>query len=388
MSLPKTLPALGGMRFVAAILVFTSHIASQPFFRNTDINSTLQMPMDRLGPLAVTFFFMLSGFVLTWAGIPDKSRTTFWRRRAVRVYSLHLPVFLLALVLVVWLQEPTMGRSVWDGALSNLFLVQSWIPDYHEYGSINPVAWSLSCEMLFYATFPFLFAFFSRVREDLLWRWVIGVSVAAMAIPSIGLLLPAHSPLPWDPEMPELRYWFISMFPPVRLLEFVLGILMAQIVMRGRWAGPKPLVCVALFAGTFAVSFLLPARLWPGVLTIPLIALLLGSVAARDVRGTGSWLGTRAMVRLGELTFAFYVIHYLVIQYGHRFLGGDQGYYRQWDTPAAVGLTVLAFAVGLGLAALLHFYVEKPVMRTFGRPRRAPVTDPATQADPVGPAKS
>ncbi|MFI1205279.1 acyltransferase family protein [Streptomyces sp. NPDC020883] len=388
MPLPKHLPSLGGMRAIAALVVFCSHIASQPFFRNAEINSAAQVPLDVLGPLAVSFFFMLSGFVLTWSGMPDPSKPAFWRRRWVRVYSLHLPVLLLTLAIVLWLKEPNMGGSVWDGFLSNLLLVQSWCPDYHQYGSMNPVAWSLSCEMLFYAAFPFLFAFFSKMRAERLWSWVLGISVVAAAVPALALLLPSAPTLPWDPNMPELQYWFIYMLPPVRLMEFALGVLMAQIVRRGRWIGPTPGVCALLFAGAFALSFALPSYLARLAPTVPLIALLLGSLAAGDIRGTRSWLGTRTMVLLGELTFAFYVIHYLVIQYGHRFLGGELSYYRQWDTPAAIGLTVLALGLSLGLAALLHFFVEKPVVRALGRSRKASRASKAPQPEPPAPLLS
>ncbi|PPS67058.1 MULTISPECIES: acyltransferase family protein [Streptomyces] len=383
MPLPKHLPALGGMRFISALLVFTSHISTQPFFKNTEINSALQFPLNRLGPLTVSFFFMLSGFVLTWAGLPDRSKVNFWRRRTVRAYSLHLPVLLVTLLIVLALNEPNMGRSVWDGLLTNLLLIQAWFPDHHEYGSMNPVAWSLSCELFFYAMFPFLFAFLTKVRADRLWRWAAAVSAVAVCIPLVALLLPASAPLPWDPDMPQLRWWFIYMFPPVRLLEFVLGMLMAQIVIRGRWRGPRPLACVALFSAVFAVTFAVPNHYDPGALTVPVIALLLASVAVGDVRGVRSWLGTKTMVLLGELTFAFYLVHYLIIQYGHRFAGGKQGYYRQWDTPAAVGLTLLAFALALGLSALLHFFVEKPVMRTLGRPRRAPDAGSTPRSEPA-----
>nr|BAA09815.1 midecamycin 4''-O-propionyl transferase [Streptomyces mycarofaciens] len=388
MPLPKHLPSLGGMRAIAALVVFWSHIASQTFFRKAEINSTAQVPLDVLGPVAV-FFFMLSGFVLTWAGMPDPSKPAFWRRRWVRVYSLHLPVLLLTLAIVLWLKEPNMGGSVWDGFLSNLLLVQSWCPDYHQYGSMNPVAWSLSCEMLFYAAFPFLFAFFSKMRAERLWSWVLGISVVAAAVPALALLLPSAPTLPWDPNMPELQYWFIYMLRAVRLLEFALGgVLMAQIVRRGRWIGPTPGVCALLFAGAFAVSFALPSYLARDGPTVPLIALLLGSLAAGDIRGTRSWLGTRTMVLLGELTFAFYVIHYLVIQYGHRFLGGELSYYRQWDTPAAIGLTVLALGLSVGLAALLHFFVEKPVVRALGRSGKASRASKAPQPEPPAPLLS
>ncbi|MBF6050496.1 acyltransferase family protein [Streptomyces eurocidicus] len=383
MPLPKHLPSLGGMRFIAALTVFTAHIAAQPIFRNSEINSTAQVPLNVLGPYAVSFFFMLSGFVLTWAGLPDKSLPAFWRRRVTRAFSLHLPMLLVTLAIVLWLQEPSMGRSVWDGFLTNLFLVQAWFPDFHEYASMNPVAWSLSAEMLFYASFPFLFAALSKVRVERLWKWAAGLAVAVVAVPSVALLMPSDPALPWDAGMPEMEYWFIYVFPPIRLMEFTLGIVMALIVKNGRWAGPKPLVCALAFGALYGISFAVPD--WLGrSLAVPAVALLLGSLAAGDVRGARSPLASKTMVLLGELTFAFYLVHYLVIQYGHRFLGGELSYYRQWDTPAAAGLVVLAFALSLALAAFLHFFVEKPVMRTIGRPRRPapPAPDPAPRSGP------
>jgi peptidoglycan/LPS O-acetylase OafA/YrhL len=38
----------------------------------------------------VSFFFVLSGFVLTWSARPDDIATGFWRRRIARIYPVHL----------------------------------------------------------------------------------------------------------------------------------------------------------------------------------------------------------------------------------------------------------------------------------------------------------
>ena len=44
------------------------------------------MPTDLLGPLAVSLFFILSGFVLTRFARPGDTARAFWRRRVVKIY--------------------------------------------------------------------------------------------------------------------------------------------------------------------------------------------------------------------------------------------------------------------------------------------------------------
>jgi hypothetical protein len=43
------------------------------------------------------------------------------------------------------------------------------------------------------------------------------------------------------------------------------------------------------------------------------------------------------------------------------------------DTPRAIGIVILAGCVNLFLAGVLHMCVERPMMRRFSRPRRAPI---------------
>jgi peptidoglycan/LPS O-acetylase OafA/YrhL len=95
--------------------------------------------------------------------------------------------------------------------------------------------------------------------------------------------------------------------------------------------------------------------------------------------------GTRAsllrapvMLRLGELSFAFYLTHRLVQVYGHRALGTG----RTWSTPAAAALLAASAVLTLLLAWLLHTAFERPVMRRFAAPRNAPPDTPDAPAAP------
>ena len=72
------------------------------------------------------------------------------------------------------------------------------------------------------------------------------------------------------------------------------------------------------------------------------------------------------MVKLGEISFAFYLWHLLVLTYGDYWLGEAKTY----STPVAIAIIVGMFAVSLALAYLLFTYVEDPIMRRWARSRR------------------
>jgi peptidoglycan/LPS O-acetylase OafA/YrhL len=114
----------------------------------------------RGGYLAVPIFFSLSGFVLA-----RNYGQTPWTGRNVRKYGMGrvariYPVYLLSLLLVspFILADQTPGKGFYEGAYA--LLIQGWL------GPIpvnwNTPAWTLSCEVFFYAAFPLLILFFRR----------------------------------------------------------------------------------------------------------------------------------------------------------------------------------------------------------------------------------
>jgi peptidoglycan/LPS O-acetylase OafA/YrhL len=101
-------------------------------------------------------------------------------------------------------------------------------------------------------------------------------------------------------------------------------------------------------------------------MTVVPIALLIAAGAQADIHGIPSLLRHRAMIWLGEVSFAFYLVHRLVLVHGHQALGP----HRQWPTGQAVGLILLALGISIALAALLYKVVEVPTMHRFGGSRR------------------
>ncbi|MFD5322372.1 acyltransferase family protein [Streptomyces sp. NPDC127092] len=371
------LPSLTGLRFVAALLVFAFHATWQTAYVGGSGGEALGDVFANAGFYGVSFFFVLSGFVLTWSARPDDTAPRVWRRRLAKIYPNHLVTFGVAAVLMLVTATPFTTK----GTLAGLFLVQAWFPDITVPNTMNAVSWSLSVELFFYLSFPFLLRLLNRVPVARLWPLAATLGAFTVLAPVVGQYLVTGAPLPFidDGTLSFEQIWFVYFFPPVRALEFLLGMVAARLVMAGAW--PRfglPAAGLLAVAG-YAVNSLVPylfgvagtAALW----LTPLVA----AAALADERGTRSPLRGRVMVRLGELSFAFYMVHGLVVAYVHRGLIAGQ------DLPPAVGalLLVAALLLTLALAHVLFRWVETPFVRRFGSPRPAaaapvPATVPPT----------
>lgn len=364
------LPSLTGLRFVAAFAVFLGHGFSAVKLFEGPVAATMDKVTHVGGPIGVSFFFLLSGFVLAWsAGSRKRPDTTggFLRRRVAKIYPNHLAT-LLATVALTFLMVGQLPE--WRYALPNLALVQAWFPDIRTVLSINLVSWSLSCELFFYLCFPLVYRWIRRIPADRLWYWVVGLAGAVVAVPFVAATMPPGEMVPY----PLIPTWFVFYFPPVRLLEFVLGVLVARTVAEGRWVrlgvGPAAVLAAAAFA---TAPHVMPLYNKAALTVVPL-TLLIAAVALRDVRDetTGrptGWLASRPLVWLGEVSFAFYLVHYALLAQSPAWLGLT----LPLSTELAFALVAGAFVASLLLSWLLFRLVEEPAMRRFGRPRRRPV---------------
>ena len=130
------LPSLTGLRFIAAVMVFLFHasLTTEPPLNpfSGDVSDFFHAAASKTGWMGVTFFFLLSGFVLTYSARPNDTPRRFWRRRLVKLYPSHVAGWIGAMVLFA------AATATWQQWLPNLLLLQTWIPDYHTYLSINP----------------------------------------------------------------------------------------------------------------------------------------------------------------------------------------------------------------------------------------------------------
>ncbi|ATE54594.1 acyltransferase family protein [Actinosynnema pretiosum] len=378
------LDALTGARFPAALAVFAFHVATAGFFDpDSGIPAALTAATRSAGTIGVSFFFVLSGFVLTWSARPGDTWGRFARRRLVKVYPNHLVTFAVAMALFAAAGTPPAT------ALANLLLLHAWVPDPEVFLSVNGPSWSLSCELLFYLLFPLLLRLTGRIAPHRLGRWVGGVAVVVALLP-----LAATHLLPAEPRFgaglegtalhgePVVGMWFLYAFPPVRLLDFLLGVLVARAVLSGRWRGPGVGLAGLLVLAAYLLGLVTPMLVTVDALTALPLALLVAALAARERAGRAGALGGRLPRWLGEVSFAFYLVHQIALVLVRVALGAD----RRLGWAQGLSGVLAALALSLAAAALLHRFVEKPAVRRFSTARRDRAdAEPAADHVPTGP---
>ncbi|MGP8303204.1 acyltransferase family protein [Streptomyces inhibens] len=381
-ALSARLPSLTGMRFLAALLVFMCHVATSQLVDAPGLNRSLAENAAQLGWVGVSFFFILSGFVLTWTARAGDTPRLFIRRRLTKVYPNHLVTWVAGTAFLA-----TAGTVTVFGVLPSLGLIQAWFPIPAVTFGPNDPSWSLCAELVFYLLCPWLLPLVNRIPAGWLWK-VAGVLVLVLAlIPVVAQLLP-EQPLMTYYQGPSCKvsacegtswwhYWFVYIVPVSRLPEFLLGMVISRVVALGKQPSLRPGTAALLLIPGYAVMVALPdayGMVWPTA--IPLALVVMASASA-DLTGR-SWMGGRTMVRLGELSFAFYMVHLLVLRHGPLAAGSG----KLWSPAAAVALVGLSAALTLAAAWLLHVLVEQPVMRRWSRPRRIAPPPQASAAQP------
>ncbi|QKW10549.1 acyltransferase [Streptomyces sp. NA04227] len=368
---PTQLPSLTGLRFLAALIVFLYHAsylagplrptAPINFFNDPDIAQPVADFFQPAGRIGVSFFFVLSGFVLAWSATPGSKLTTFWRRRALKIYPNHIVMWTLAM----WLYASTAPTEAW---LSNLLLVHTFSNRPDIAASINSPSWSLCSEVLFYALFPLFLLAVRRINPHRLWWWTAAMitGIATMATATKHLVT-GGLPSPFS-NLTANQEWFGYAFPPPRLFEFILGMLLARIVAENLWPPIGLWPSTLLFTAGYALALAVPAPYNFSLTTVIPIGMILCAAATRDLHGQTSWLATRPMIWLGNISFAFYLVQGVVIFYGRPELLGAHTY----NTPTALAMFTLLLLANLLAAWLLHRLIEQPVMRRWSHPTKKP----------------
>ena len=326
------------------------------------------------GKTGVTLFFILSGFVLAWGYKPAQTAQSFWLHRAARIYPLHVVGLGLALFAAATL-VPEIRTDGLAPLGANLLLVSGWNPDWWQAG--NPASWSLVCEAFFYLMFPLIIRLVAGRSARVLWAVVVG----SLALVALAPQIAAVSPVPMS----------AASTPLLRLPEFVLGVALALLLAQTSWRPASLRFALPLAVLGYALSeapALPGTEIRPGLaVTVGGFALLVASLASADAHRSSTFLARPMWQELGRLSFAFYLVHLLVIASvssawpdGHPEL--------HW--PRAIALAVLAFAISLGLAWVLHRGVEARMQRVLLRfdpdRRGSAAPQPVPAASPAPPA--
>jgi peptidoglycan/LPS O-acetylase OafA/YrhL len=351
----ESLHTLTSLRFVAAMMIVVHHC--QKYYAwpwMSDAPSTL---VD-----GVPFFFVLSGFILThvYTSKPFPGYQKFLIARFARLWPVHA----FAIIALMIFGRPGSitfdGPGIFDQWVQlgfNMALVHSLFPFWSFQFSWNAVSWSISTEVFFYLAFPLLL---SNLKNT----WHLKLLGSVFLAYSLWSLLSALN-IPLDGDLNTISIASVLYTNPlIRGIEFCLG--MASWVLWDKmfrrldltqtiWSGIE-LAIISLAIAWLNVGFY---KVQPYVSATPFVqfyqnasscwifALLIPIMASG--RGViGGLLKTKACVFLGEVSFAVYMLHQIILKF-----------FASWLPKDSV-TSMMYFSALLFVATATYLMVERP----------------------------
>ena len=357
------LPALDGLRAVAALLVVATHAAYLTGFTS---NGGLLGRLAGRGDFGVAIFFALSGFLLHH-GLASDARDG---RTDVRAYALRraarvLPAYWVTLAVVVIAVQPPALTTVAQALAFQIYVPGTDLDAFSQ-------SWSIPTELSFYAALPLVVLLLERARRHnpaLPLAILVGTaaaSVVALAVMPVGVV-----------ESDVL----IERWLPARWPNFAVGMLLAEVALRpsgpvatrivswSRETGGCLLVAAAAFvlattpiAGPLTLGPVSSVQLSVRLLLSTVVAgFLLAPLVLGGDDANSSALGSGPALAVGRVSYGLFLWHLPVFTAIYSVTGATV------FTGGMLPLLAVGLPISLGLAWLSYVAIERPAMRWASR---------------------
>lgn len=360
--------SLTSLRFFASFAIVLHHskglVLSNDFLDGVPLSS------------GVSFFFVLSGFILAYV-YSDKMASTglykFYAGRFARIWPVHIFTLLLVMILLPAAEWTYGAEWGWLVTLLNAMLFQSIVPVPAYYFSFNGVSWSISTEMFFYILFPLLLAGLSK-------NWHIKMAGLLLLGGLSVYVLDMHHGNYYSPEKLTAfsGHGLAYINPLFRVQEFFIGILVFKLfdfikgssVFGSVSCTTFEVLCIAVLAVGIpkAVGYAYAisgagnsgtAEFWSHCAT-GLIFGVVVLVFGINKGWVSKFLGHRIFIVLGEISFSMYLVHQVVFRFYNAHRSAVE------FIPAGVmyaALLVIVFVMSYGMWRI----IEMPLQTRFKR---------------------
>jgi peptidoglycan/LPS O-acetylase OafA/YrhL len=358
---------LTSLRFISAFWVFLFHI-------NSRWSLYLPVPIDNIiaqGPLGMSIFFILSGFILTYTYFdkePIRNYRSFLIKRFARIYPVYLLISIVTLPFLVIPQASTDLLGAIYHLLTyllviilNVFLVQAWFPSIFNYW-IDGGTWSLSVECFFYILFPYMLSILKPLSIDRLKILLIVLSAISL-IPGLVFI---------SSLTPKVLFATVYALPIYRLPEFTIGIITAIIFIANRDSpnasylpDRSKLILLAIglltYLSVFAKAFP-PIYVIHNFIAIPAISAIVYYCASISTGYIYRILADRTFILLGKISYSFYLVQsipILAIETNYRSL------VHHWPWISNHYLLGISIFLGTLMGSVVTYYAIENPFRKF-----------------------
>ena len=350
------LPALTGLRTLLALTILLFHFTPAGLQSTQHAWLTLY-PLINIGYVFVSFFFLISGFILSY-NYADRGRIDpmdFWVARFSRLYPVYLLTMLVSIPMLFTEWTARSHEQFFLGLITTPLLVQGFFPRLATFWMT--VTWTLSCEVALYIAFPWLMRLrWPRSLTVLLTMflafWLLGLVPHSIYI----IANPDHLPHMADRYSGGVWIETLKYTPLPYVCTFLAGLTLgrihesARLQVRGRMIVGTLGFAAAWFV-TYQVADRMPYILVHGGLLTPIFAaIILGLSGPSPLARLFSW---RPLVAIGTSTYCLYLLHFNVFLLLHEHHVPEKLHFARFDPWISYVFVVL-------LAMAVRRWVEHP----------------------------
>ncbi len=397
------------MRFFAALAVFFTHVElikkftgfgshwidpEERITKFTVFQSVMSKEIDPLSPLiayssalGVVFFFVLSGFLITFLLLKEKEQNNsiaikkFYLRRALRIWPLYYLIFILGFFVLPYFdffavpgQDNFFQQNFWG----NLLLYACFMPNlaFAIYTTAVPnigQSWSIGVEEQFYLLWPLLIRKSKNVLKSILW-------IAGTIITLKGLIL-LSAPFVKIESLIVLKK-FLAMS---KLECMALGGLGAYFLFHKKeqllHIIYKPLSQILSVIMIPILIYFIPTALEDILHLLFSISFL---VIILNVAGNEKSLlkfENRVLQYLGRISYGFYMFHVMCIVFTIHTLDKYIGLNNDITTPQHILLYGISFLLTVAVSSLSYHIFEMAFIRLKDKYAQPKLTTETAQED-------
>lgn len=340
-------------RFIAAIVIVFFHfgIEAPPF------DNSFFRPLIANAGLSVSYFFILSGFVMVvaYGKRPEHFNTAiYFRNRAARILPMYYTAMVLMIIYYFMRVNVFNTPSEYhvngvDNSL-NALLIQAWIPG--KAFTLNPPAWSLSVEAFFYLLFPLIFTkFYKKLSFQSFFLWIVVFFIVSQVLFHFLIYT-------WPAQV-----YYVYFLPALRLNEFLVGNALGALflVQKKGWKYTGiGLILLLIGGGAVLRENVSPIDFHNGLFAI-IFAPMLFLLAMNQGR-LNRVFSKKPLVFLGEISYGVYILQHPV----YFFFTSALTYFGTKITPPLfyVYLVILLVASAVG-----HVLIELPLRNRIRKMR-------------------
>lgn len=297
----RLIKSFQGLRVIAMLFIFFFHF--KIYGQGVEVNIYNKLFSD--GYFAVTFFFVLSGF-LTFISLKNdkfslniRESFKYMLNKIKKLYPLYAIMIVIVFIINVTPEKILKWVIL---SIPSFMLIQSFIPTSIVYFSFNGVGWYISV-----LAFSYLlsYTFMSKINNKNILRNIFIIYVFQVICVFLG-------------RNSSINQWMFYINPLFRSLDFFQGMLLAAFINEHKDIKLKDLSFIEItLVIIFTIQYLFLSKYVPqafkwGVYYLPIILSIM-AVFYYEKGIVSKFLGNKLFLKISKFSFEFYMVHQFVI---------------------------------------------------------------------------